>query len=502
MSKGVPVFEPLSKRPPAAPMSPLSERLLIIGVTLALLIPCGWQNHIQAGDLSSHVYNAWLATQIKNGSAPGLYLAHPWTNVLSDWILETLLKHTGPAVAERIVAGAAVLLFFWGAFYLISTVNERHPWLLSPGLAMLAYGLVFNLGFLNFYLSTGISLWIIVLLWHPTHLRVLTSIPLWILAILAHPMPVAWAAFFVGYTLWVRRGPASLRALAAPAALLGIIVIQLTMMRLFPYRWSLDQSMSLSGVLGITGAEQVFIHGTKYLVVALGLLAIWCALFLERLDQRAMIVDPVVQVWLLQLVVFVLTPSAVQLPQYQHVFAYVPQRLSLFNAILLCVMVGGAQYGRGITRLTALVATIYFTFLFLDDRAFNSIERQVQALVTTLPPGQRVVAGLTDSNSRFQPLLHIVDLPCVGRCFSYGNYEPATGQFRVRVAGVNPVVAASMDTVKEIEQGRHTITPTEAPIYSVCECEGTLCLRRLEAGAKTCSVSLPVSLAFNFLRGD
>ena len=498
MSKGVPVFQPPEKRPPSAPISRLIEVLLGVGLTGGLLIPCLWQRHIQAGDLSSHVYNAWLATQIKNDSSPGLFIAHAWTNVLSDWTLEALLPLVGPAGAERAVVGAAVLLFFWGAFYLIHAVDGRRPWLLSPGLAMLAYGLIFNLGFLNFYISTGISLWIMGLLWNATPKRALLSIPLWILAVLAHPMPVAWAAGFVGYTQLVRHGPVRLRPITAPIALVALALIQFIMMRSYSYRWSLDQSVSFSGALGMTGVEQVFLHGGKYLIVVVGLLAIWCALFLERLDRGHMMRDPVFQVWLLQLVVFVAMPSAVQLPSYQHVFAFIPQRLSLFNAILLCVMVGGARYGRGITRLTALVATIFFTFLFLDSRAFNAVEGQVQELIAGLPPGQRVVAEITDSNSRLQPLLHIVDLSCIGHCFSYSNYEPATAQFRIRVAGPNRIVAPSMSVVKELEEGRHIVTADEAPLYSLCDCDGALCVRRLDAGAKTCSFSMPISPGFAF----
>jgi hypothetical protein len=496
------LYSELVQEHPSAPISRLNEVLLAIGATVLLLVPCLWQETIQAGDLSSHVYNAWLAGEIKNGSAPGLYLTHPWTNVLSDWVLEALLKITRPAAAERIVCGAAVLLFFWGAFYLIYSVTCRRPWLLAPGLSMLAYGLVFNLGFLNFYISTAASLWIIGLLWRATPARLLYSAPLWILAILAHPMPVAWAVFVLGYAHLLRRLPARIRATALPAALAAIVGAQFAVTRFLPYRWSFDQSFSALGVLGLTGAEQVFLSGPKYLIVTLGLLAIGCALFLERIDQGGMARDPLIHIWVLQAAGFILAPAALQFPQYQHVLAYIPQRLSLFNAIILCAIAGGARHGRGITRLTALVATIYFTFLFLDVRAFNSIERQVQSLIDRIPPGQRVVAEIADSNSRLSPLLHVADMACIGRCFSYANYEAATGQFRIRASGPNAVVASSMATVHEIEDGTHVITPAEAPIYSVCNCAGSLCVRRLSAGEKTCSFSLAVSPALRLSGND
>ena len=41
-------------------------------ISLLVLAPCFWQQRIQAGDLSSHLYNGWLALLIERGQAPGL----------------------------------------------------------------------------------------------------------------------------------------------------------------------------------------------------------------------------------------------------------------------------------------------------------------------------------------------------------------------------------------------------------------------------------------------
>ena len=41
-------------------------------VSLVLLAPCYWQPRLQAGDLSSHIYNAWLAQLIESGRADGV----------------------------------------------------------------------------------------------------------------------------------------------------------------------------------------------------------------------------------------------------------------------------------------------------------------------------------------------------------------------------------------------------------------------------------------------
>ena len=70
-------------------------------ISAALLVPCYWHAQIEAGDLASHVYNAWLAQLIERGQAPGLYIARPWNNVLFDVALLKLADLAGFAWAEK-----------------------------------------------------------------------------------------------------------------------------------------------------------------------------------------------------------------------------------------------------------------------------------------------------------------------------------------------------------------------------------------------------------------
>src|ERR1035437_2141489 len=156
-------------KPGAHGLSAVAERTLIAVVALLLLVPCFWQPHIMAGDLSSHVYNAWLAGQIEQDKVQtqALSLAHPITNVLADWAMERLLYTVGRSGAERIVVGAAVEIFFWGAFVFVAAAAGQRCWIITPSLGMITYGLIFHMGFLNFYISTGFSLWVMALLWRP-----------------------------------------------------------------------------------------------------------------------------------------------------------------------------------------------------------------------------------------------------------------------------------------------------------------------------------------------
>jgi hypothetical protein len=464
--------------------------LLMAGLAIALLIPCFWQPHIEAGDLSSHVYNAWLAGQVQRGQIPGLALAHPITNVLADRALQVLSGAFGADWAERLVAAAAVQLFFWGTFSLIAAIHRRRPWIVVPFLAMLAYGLVFHFGFLNFYLAVGLTCCWMALLWRPSWRRLCIALPLAILALLAHPLPLVWGILTLAYVAVAQRLDQNLRVLLLPAAFSVLVLIQTGLTMFFPNRWSLDQVVDLEGVLGMAGAEQFWLYGNKYLVIVAGVLIIWSALFLERLDHRGMRSDPIVHLWCLNIAGFVLLPFAIQFPGYQFAFLFIPERISLFVAILFCAVVAGGRQGRGLTRLSTLLAAAFFTFVYLDGRALNRIETQITALLAQLPPGQRVVMALQDSGSyHLNGLVHIGDGACLGRCFDYGNYEPATGQFRIHVLGPNSVVASTSHIVREMELGEHIVTREEAPLYSICPSTDParpFLLKKLAAGEKTC----------------
>ena len=125
-------------------------------VSAALLIPVYWHRRIEAGDLASHLYNAWLAQLIRQGQAPGLWIARQWNNVAFDLLLSWLGSAFGLRAAERIAVSFAVLIFFWGAFALIAAATRRAPWKLSPLIAVFAYGWTFEMGFMNYYISLGL----------------------------------------------------------------------------------------------------------------------------------------------------------------------------------------------------------------------------------------------------------------------------------------------------------------------------------------------------------
>src|SRR5688572_18008991 len=86
------------------------ELATLLGISVLLIVPCLWQPRIQAGDLSSHLYNAWLASEIRHGHIDGFEIVPVWTNVLTDWILMAAVPSVGAVWAGRLVAVPAVLI--------------------------------------------------------------------------------------------------------------------------------------------------------------------------------------------------------------------------------------------------------------------------------------------------------------------------------------------------------------------------------------------------------
>src|SRR5215831_14561450 len=97
-------------------------------LSVLVLIPCFWHTHIQAGDLGSHVYNAWLSQLAERGQVPGVYVVHQWNNVLFDVMVSGAARILGWHAAEFFSVSAAVLVFFWGVFSFLAVVTKKLPW--------------------------------------------------------------------------------------------------------------------------------------------------------------------------------------------------------------------------------------------------------------------------------------------------------------------------------------------------------------------------------------
>src|SRR5580698_3718321 len=219
--------------------------------SVALLIPCFWQSRIQSADLSSHIYNAWLASKIHQGTAPGLWISSQSNNVLFDLMLEWLLVKVGPSLAQRLAVSVSVLIFGWGAIRFIFSVAGSNWWFAAPCVAMFSYGFIFHMGFFNFYLSIGFCLWYLAIFWDCSHNKAwkiqLMATPILIVAWIAHPFPVVWTVGTAAYIALANSIQPRRRTTLLLPGLAALATTRFILTHRYAYSWSLDQATFITG---------------------------------------------------------------------------------------------------------------------------------------------------------------------------------------------------------------------------------------------------------------
>ncbi len=456
------------------------SRWLYAVLSVALLLPCYWQPRVQAGDLSSHIYNSWLAQLVENGHMQGLAVVTQTTNVLFDLILAGLFKIMGAEAAQRIAVSLAVLIFIWGAFAFAASVSGRKPWQILPCIAMLAYGWVFHMGFFNFYLSLGLGFWALALLWVPSVRRVIAAVMILLVACVAHALPVLWAGGLAAYLLVGRRMSAKLRVYAIAGSLAAMLILHLAIGSRMLTRWSPQQVVLMSGL------DQTWVFDGKYYLVLLGLMLIWGSMFLNLIHGKGREVASSMpfQLCLISAAAVAILPTSVLIPGYKHVLAYIAERMSLGVGICVCAMLASVRMRRFEQYGLVVVTLLFFGFLYRDERALNSFEDRMEGAVAVIPEGQRVVSALDDPTMRINALTHMIDRVCVGRCYSYANYEPSTAQFRVRATAQNPYVAYTYEDSWMLQVGMYVPKPADLPLYQVdYDARGQMIVKSLPAGA-------------------
>ncbi len=482
-----------SKAPPAPSPGKLSAflgtRAACALFSALILIPCFWQSRLQAGDLSSHLYNAWLTGLIRQGKAPGLAVVPQTTNILFDLVLSGLLPVAGPQAAQRIPAALAVLLLVWGAFAFVRSVSGRTAYHLLPAIVMLAYGWTFHMGLFNFYISLGLCFWALALAWEWRPARLAGAAALLGVAYVAHGLPVAWALAVLAYRHAALRLAPGVRPRLLRAAFAVLIAGAIALRFVLPTRWFGDQ---LASALAI---DQLAVYGSRYWLAGLGLLLYWVCLFasLVRSEGLSQVRAGIpFQICLLTGAGTVLIPNWILIPGYNHALVFLAQRMSLALGICICAWLACAPVPRLPNFALAAAALLFFGFLYADESALNAFEDRMQAAVAQLAPWARVVNGVDVPGIRTNPVTHMLDRVCLGRCYSYGNYEPSSGQFRVRAAAPNPIVVAADADANNLQNGTYIVKQRDLPLYQVTlDRYGDPAVRALEAGERTGIVLWP-----------
>jgi hypothetical protein len=158
--------------------------------------------------------------------------------------------------------------------------------------------------------------------------------------------------------------------------------------------------------------------------------------------------------------------------------------MSLGVGICVCALLAGAR-PRPFGRYALLgVAAVFFVFLYRDERALNGFEDRMAGAVAHVEPGERVVNVVGDPGLRVNALAHMIDRVCLGRCFSFANYEPSTWQFRVRAVADSPVVVRTYRDSWDLQTGVYQVRQSDTPVKAVdLNGSGQMITRDLKAGA-------------------
>jgi len=435
-----------------------------------VVVPCLWQPHVESADLSSHLYNAWLALLISQGKLPGLWIEPKWTNVLVDKLLAFSMQLFGPAGAEKIISCLCVLLFFWAAWHLAAAFNKKPPPLSIVILLLpFTYGVIFLLGLFNYYLSVALCFAALAAFLKRTFPSLLIAAILLLVAFYAQPLPVLWAAACALYILAARRIRPPMRPALLGACILSLVLIRFILVHSFDGAWNFRQIVRALGPDQLGALDLSF---RLRLIVRDVLLLSWAAMFIwlgRRYGLIRMALNTVLHLYALTALAAFLMPANLLFPMYELDYSGITQRFSLIAAVLGCCLFARAPENKWRRFASALLALAYFTVLFANVRSMNRTEQQVDALVARLPAGQRVLSNL---------LVWADPVPraCIGRCFVFNNYETASRQFRVRASPGN---SFAQWTYKESAEAQLSKVWRELPVYEFYSCGSDVCMREL-----------------------
>lgn len=463
------------------------------GFSLLLLLPCFWHARIQAGDLGSHVYNAWLAQLVEHHQIAGVTVVRQWDNLLFDLMLLHLGNVLGFVVAEKITVSFAVLVFFWGCFSFVSAASGRPAWLLSPLLMMFTYGYAFHMGFMNYYLSIGLGFFVLGLAWRGGAGNWLLAVPLCAVSFLAHPIgPVV--AVGLSFYLGVRRRLKGWIRFALPSVTLLCFVS----LHLFLASHEIYQASWRSGdCFQLFGQDQLDLFGNRYGVLSCVVL-VWagvCVLaalydWVMRGRKPLPFLQLASEIYIVAILVTACLPENFRASLYAGWVGLLVSRLTLVTAIFGLLILASLRLPRWAVYGNVLCAAVFFIFLYQDTGKLERLESSARAAAQSLPVGTRIVGVANPPEDwRIQFVYHSIDRACIGRCFSFANYEASSLQFRVRAASGNYYVTTSVDQSDDMSSGDYLVRQKDLPLTSIYQCDEAdftqLCALALRAGQKT-----------------
>lgn len=467
--------------------------LAVVVISTLLVIPCFWHSRIQAGDLGSHVYNAWLAQLIEHHQVSGLTLARQWSNILFDLLLLQTANLVGFAAAEKIVVSFAVLVFFWGCFSFLAQACGNPPWKLTPFLFVLSYGYVFHMGFMNYYLSIGFAFLALALARRGGAGNWLVAAVPSAIGLLAHPVGFVLFVTIAAYASLWRVLPRWTR-LALPAiAIISFVLVKFY----FAGHELLEPNWRSYGFFQLLGQNQINLFGHRYVIlswialawgITIALAAIYDWTF--RAGSPSVDLRLAVELYLLAVIATFCLPENFHVGLYAGWIGLLVSRLTLVTAIFGLLVLACLRLPRWCIHGNVLCALLFFFFLYQDTGKLDRLERTAREAIQPLAPGTRIVAVANPPQDwRVQFIYHSIDRACIGHCFSFANYEPSSLQFRVRALPGNYVVTTSVDQSDDMSSGDYVVKKEDLPLTSIYQCDQAdftqLCALPLRARQKT-----------------
>ena len=240
-----------------------------------------------------------------------------------------------------------------------------------------------------------------------------------------------------------------------------------------------------------SGTDQFLLFGARYWIpqVLFGLFAVAAMGFdlLSRHRNKAGFAGYGIPFQFYAILIFaaMLLPEGIRFPNQPVALAILTERLSTVTAVVLCCLLGAMVPRKWHLIVFTATAAVFFAFLYQDTGKMDRLEGQLEKLVRTIPASQRVLGTIQPFPGSRILIQHMLDRACIGYCFSYGNYEAASQQFRVRASDGNRYLMSYFGDTSDMEDGAYEVKPEDLPAWQVYQCSesGTdFCIAPLRAG--------------------
>lgn len=410
---------------------------LFVLLAFVQLVPVWAPLYFPTQDGATHVYNAWAMRELALGhdnlvTRTYEFDRQPHPNFVSHIVLAVLLGVFKPAVAEKLLVSAIVLLFL-GAVWFFAGILDAGARVYAFLALPLAHHQLLQFGFYNFCIATALALIVIALWWKRRHVAVAVLL---LVCYFSHPLPTAIAVMAIGieWLLTLRQEPFRRHA----ARLLAIVPV------LPLLEWYAQQGIGRAGTEVWTAWDRVkFVAATEDIVTFDGAqrilgIAIFVTLvalmiataFLERHRRGA---TPLLAILAATIVLYIVEP-----PEAAG-GAFVLQRIALFLVLLpLPWLTPRLPRAVRIALVAALsIASVaHAAFLAQRDR---DMSRETTALVRAaehIPPEHTFMAlvGNRRPPGAFMALFaHTSSYAALDRrLVDLDNYEPTTGYFPLK----------------------------------------------------------------------